>query len=109
MRPPEVCGYDVGIRTGHRDALEDRIMSKPSDITGRDTYIIAKALAYGITTIDHLPKERQEGSDRDDMERLLAAMLPDDPERLELMRSVRAHMGFEPFFKHPADHLSHVN
>jgi hypothetical protein len=44
------------------------------DITGRDHYIVCKALAYAIEAIDRLPSEWQEGSDRDDMLQLLEAM-----------------------------------
>jgi hypothetical protein len=43
-------------------------------ITGRDDYIIVKALAYDIEAIGRLSDPWQEASDRDDMLRLLLAM-----------------------------------
>jgi hypothetical protein len=80
-----------------------------TNITGRDNIIIAKALAYAITTIDSLPRVRQEGSDRDDMLDLLSAMVPDEAQRSEIMQGARRHMGFEPFFKEQQDHQRHLN
>ena len=44
-----------------------------SALTGRDGYIIAKALAYAIAVIDHLPPELRERSEQDDMRQLLDA------------------------------------
>ena len=44
-----------------------------SALTGRDGYIIAKALAYAIAVIDRLPPELQERSVQDDMRQLLDA------------------------------------
>jgi hypothetical protein len=44
-----------------------------SAVTGRDGYIIAKALAYTIAVIDRLPPELREGSDQNDMRHLLDA------------------------------------
>jgi hypothetical protein len=41
------------------------------NITGRDGYIMLKALAYAIETIDRLPEPWQEASDCEDMNRLL--------------------------------------
>jgi hypothetical protein len=63
------------------------------DVTGRDGYIIAKALAYAISVIDALPQGRQEGSDREDMARLLAAMRSN-----HLMGGARAHLGLNVLF-----------
>lgn len=40
-------------------------------ITGRDGFIIRKALAYGIVAICQLPKEQQEYSDMQDMRAIL--------------------------------------
>jgi hypothetical protein len=77
--------------------------------TDRDGFIMAKALAYAITTIDSLPRVRQEGSDRDDMLDLLSAMVPDEAQRREIMLSARRHMGFEPFFKEPQDQQQYLN
>lgn len=70
----------------------------PRDITGRDDYILNKTLAYAITTIENLPKVRQESSDCDDMRALLEARVPNAAQRAEVMRSARAHMGYEKFF-----------
>jgi hypothetical protein len=49
-----------------------------TDITGRDNYIIGSALAYAIECINRLPDEWQEKSDKDDMEKLLIAILGED-------------------------------
>ena len=48
-------------------------MVKPRrrSVTGRDGYIITKALAYAVEAIAMLPEERQEASDRADMLALL--------------------------------------
>jgi hypothetical protein len=64
-----------------------------TNVTGRDDYIIAKSLAYAISIIDALPQERQEGSDREDMARLLAAMRGND-----MMGGARAHLGLNVLF-----------
>jgi hypothetical protein len=45
-----------------------------ANITGRDTDVIRKALAYAIEAIDGLPRRCQERSDRDDMVMLLEAL-----------------------------------
>jgi hypothetical protein len=45
-------------------------------VTGRDTDIIADALAYAIITIERLPIEWREQSNADDMKRLLSAVAP---------------------------------
>jgi len=44
------------------------------DITGRDHWLLCKALAYAIETIGRLPKRWQERSDRQDMIKLLDAL-----------------------------------
>ena len=46
------------------------------EITGRDSYIIVKALAYAIEAIDRLPFDAQERSDREDMIALLERLAP---------------------------------
>jgi hypothetical protein len=46
-------------------------MSKRNEVTGRDNYIIFKALAYAIATIQSLPERYQEWSDMCDMCALL--------------------------------------
>ncbi len=43
------------------------------DITGRDGFILCKALAYAIITIEKLPVAWREASDREDMIALLHA------------------------------------
>jgi hypothetical protein len=43
-----------------------------TNITGRDNWIIAKALAYALEALDRLPDEWRPGSDMLDMEKLLA-------------------------------------
>jgi hypothetical protein len=79
------------------------------NVTGRDGFIMAKALAYAITTIDRLPRVRQEGSDRDDMRDLLCAMVPGEAQRSEIMLSAQRHVCFEPFFEEPQDPQRHLN
>jgi CelD/BcsL family acetyltransferase involved in cellulose biosynthesis len=46
------------------------------NVTGRDGYILAQALAFAIEVIDRLPEEWRPRSNRDDMLRLLEAMQP---------------------------------
>lgn len=53
-----------------------RPVSADGGITGRDNYIILKALAYAIAVIEALPIERQEGSDCADMRDLLHHFVP---------------------------------
>lgn len=43
-----------------------------NNITGRDSFIIAKALCYAIETMECLPERQRESGDCDDMRRLLA-------------------------------------
>ena len=57
-------------------------------ITGRDGYIIAKALRYACEAIDRLPVDQQETSDWDDMIRLLNAMK--SPELALMLNGVKA-------------------
>jgi hypothetical protein len=64
-----------------------------SDVTGRDSYIIVKALAYAIATIEGLPECRQEVSDCEDMAALLKALCPNEAQRNYVVFGVRAHMG----------------
>ncbi|MBS7737916.1 MULTISPECIES: hypothetical protein [unclassified Chelatococcus] len=62
------------------------------DVTGRDGYIQAQALLYGITQIQSLPRQRQEYSDMVDMCRILRALVP--PETLpSYAYSVEMHTG----------------
>jgi len=44
---------------------------KPKSITGRDGYILCKALAYAILCIERLPPRWQEFSDKEDMKVML--------------------------------------
>jgi hypothetical protein len=71
--------------------MTDEPDEQPSatNITGRDHYIICKALAYAITAIERLPDRWQEASDKEDMRRLLAAMT-EDPNHYFI--SARAHL-----------------
>jgi hypothetical protein len=46
---------------------------KRKNVTGRDGYIVCKALAYAIAAIEHLPERWQEHSDKEDMRALLNA------------------------------------
>jgi hypothetical protein len=67
-----------------------------AEITGRDDYIIAKALAYAIAFIDELPEDQQAASDRNNMAALLVAKVPDHVEREKLVRDVELHTGVPP-------------
>ena len=69
--------------------------SKPS-VTGRDDYLIAKALLYAITFIESLPEQQRELSDRDDMVALLHQFVPAAVEREELARNLEQRTGFLP-------------
>jgi len=70
----------------------------PSDpsVTGRDGYIIAKALLYAVTFIDSLPKGRGEISDRDDMVALLCDRVRDEKAREQLAQDVERKTGILP-------------
>ena len=50
-------------------------MTNTASVTGRDGFIITKALAYAITMIDSLPAEKQEWSDRQDMVAIMKSNL----------------------------------
>ena len=45
----------------------------PDDITGRDGYIIGRALATALVALEQLPAKRQPKSDMEDMRKLLSA------------------------------------
>lgn len=49
-----------------------------NNVTGRDAFIVAQALAYAAEAIDRLPLERRQQSHRVDMLRLLDHIAPDD-------------------------------
>lgn len=63
-----------------------------TNITGRDTYIICKALAYAILTIERLPTQWQEWSDCQDMKAILEATIS-DPDMVQMfMVEARGHV-----------------
>ena len=62
------------------------------NVTGRDGYIITKALAYAIEAISSLPAAWQENGDQNDMKRLLESLVPNDTQLQHLLRGVRAHL-----------------
>jgi len=65
-------------------------MTNPeTDVTGRDSYIVHKALAYAIATIQNLPKQRQEYSDMLDM----CALLKANPAACIFILEAQNHMG----------------
>jgi hypothetical protein len=55
-----------------------RARARGDSITGRDGYIVAKALAYAIETIAALPEQYQEWGDREDMKAIMAVMFSRD-------------------------------
>jgi hypothetical protein len=65
------------------------------DVTGRDGYVTAKALAYAIAYIDSLPEKQREASDRDDMRRILVAKVSSSNLKL-LCDTVEKHTGRRP-------------
>ena len=69
--------------------------SKPT-VTGRDDYLIAKALLYAIAFIESLPEQQRELSDRDDMVALLNHFVPAAVEREQLARNLEQRTGFLP-------------
>lgn len=66
-----------------------------SQITGRDGYIVTKALAYAILAIDSLPRARQERSDRNDMLSLLISRVGPDGYLAHVLGNAEAHMEVE--------------
>jgi hypothetical protein len=48
-----------------------------NNVTGRDAFIIAQALAYAAEAIDRLPSQHRQQSHRADMLRLLHHIAPD--------------------------------
>src|SRR5215467_4444621 len=63
---------NVGV-TVHSASMERRRMMKVplTGATGRDKYIVCKALAYAILVIESLPNEQKELNDARDMKTLL--------------------------------------
>jgi hypothetical protein len=62
------------------------------NVTGRDGYIIAKALAYAIEVIDALPKELRSLSDQADMKAILDVMIAQDAELTLIQASAGRHI-----------------
>lgn len=71
-------------------------LSANHDITGRDGFILRKAVLYAISTIQVLPHERQEWSDLRDMKALARALLPGLRERDFMADNVARHTGVRP-------------
>lgn len=65
----------------------------PASVTGRDGYLVLQALAYAIATIDELPVDRQERSNREQMLQLLDTWGRSDPYYLE---NARRHISGRP-------------
>jgi hypothetical protein len=64
----------------------------PESVTGRDGYIIQKALAYAAHYIVGLPREHQEASDQNDMLCLLRHLNPTKAGRSFLMQTTGAKL-----------------
>jgi hypothetical protein len=58
--------------------LSRRHENPMNNVTGRDAFIVAQALAYAAEAIDRLPLERRQQSHRADMLRLLDHIAPGD-------------------------------
>lgn len=77
MAEPEKKRPDL--LSGERSRNAARRQQTPmNNVTGRDAFIVAQALAYAAEAIDRLPLERREQSHRADMLRLLHHIAPDD-------------------------------
>lgn len=59
-----------------------------NDLTGRYEYLIKKALAIAIGTIDRAADKNKPASDREDMRAMLEGMAPSDTELEMLANSV---------------------
>lgn len=57
--------------SGSEKGLGETMTDDIDGVTGRDDWVMAKALAYAVTTIDLLPRRWQEASDCRDMKALL--------------------------------------
>lgn len=66
------------------------------EVTGRDGYIINKALAYASTAIAGLPDDAQEKGDASAMRDLLAALVPDVEERDNMLLNALGHLEGKP-------------
>ena len=71
--------------------ITDCGLYKPDSITGRDFYIVAKALAYAIETIESLPERWQEYQDCLDMKAILEASFSKQMREI-VTDSVRLHL-----------------
>jgi hypothetical protein len=60
-------------------------------VTGRDAYIVRKALAYAIEAINRLPPEWRQADEQEDMLTLFDAVAKPD-EQAELRLTARAHL-----------------
>ena len=79
------------------------ILTANRDVTGRDSYIMTKGLAYAIAAIQSLPEHLREESDCDDMISLLCALVPDERVREHIAEGVRADLGRRPDLTPPGD------
>jgi hypothetical protein len=64
--------------------MTDTASISAANVTGRDGYIIAKALAYAISAIEALPPRWQEWSDCEDMKAILRARM--SPQSIKQLR-----------------------
>jgi hypothetical protein len=73
-------------------AYRERQVEIRKGVTGRDNYILAKALAYASQAIDMLPRRWQERSDCEDMLTILAVMVKDTRTRKLMIEDARNHL-----------------
>ena len=66
------------------------------NITGRDDYIIAQAMAYAIAMIDSLPPDKRELGNRMAMVMLLHHYAPDAEFREMILDGIEGHTGRRP-------------
>lgn len=67
-----------------------------AEFTGRDLYLVKKALAIAVLTIEREPGPFQSASDQSDMKTLLDDMIDDDTELAFYARAARIVVTGEP-------------
>ena len=78
--------------------MGDNTTPERPEITGHDDYIIAQALWLGVKSIDRMPKEYRQVSNRDDMLRILTTRYPGHlrMEKQTDLFAVAMRNGFQP-------------
>jgi hypothetical protein len=91
----DLCEHDEGPARKAATSSMERTM----DITGgRDEYVITKALAYAIGSIQSQTRDRQDWSDLRDMVTVFLARVPDPEVQKIFADSVERRTGYRPRF-----------